>query len=141
MLDLETGKRQVWDTGIEAHPFDSPELLASDRYVGLLTDKRLAVWDTNTSQECGGEVPFFPNIVSIVKDKVVMTRLKQGPPRLFYDVDENLLVTFEIDWDTAPPEVQQTNWTLAGQLLDKKRFLLSLSGRHVDVNSSYSLGR
>lgn len=39
MLDLETGKRQVWDTGIEAHPFDSPELLASDRYVGLLTDK------------------------------------------------------------------------------------------------------
>lgn len=44
------------------------------------------------------------------------------------DVDENILVVFEIDWEKRPPEVQQTKWALTGGLLDKKHFPLSLSG-------------
>lgn len=26
------------------------------------------------------------------------------------DAEDNVLVTFEIDWDAHPPEVQQTKW-------------------------------
>lgn len=49
------------------------------------------------------------------------------------DVDENVLVTFEIDWDKYyPPEVQQTKWTLTGRLLDRKHFHLPPPGRRVD---------
>lgn len=48
------------------------------------------------------------------------------------DVDEGILVAFEINWDTCPPEVQQTKWSLTGQLLDKKGFHLSLLGRYPD---------
>lgn len=42
-----------------------------------------------------------------------------------------MLVTFEIDWDTHPPKVRQTKWTLTGQRLDRKQFHLSLLGHRV----------
>ncbi|KAL1993793.1 hypothetical protein VTN49DRAFT_2462 [Thermomyces lanuginosus] len=41
------------------------------------------------------------------------------------DVDENF-VTFEIDWEKHPPEVQQTKWELTGRCLSRKHFPLSL---------------
>lgn len=51
------------------------------------------------------------------------------------DVDENMLVVFEINWDAHPPQVQQTKWTLTnGQELDRKQSHLSLSEHHVDKN-------
>lgn len=48
------------------------------------------------------------------------------------NVDEDILVAFQIDWDTHPPEVQETKWTLTGRLLDRRHFRLSLSDRCVD---------
>ncbi|KAL1992162.1 hypothetical protein VTN49DRAFT_4194 [Thermomyces lanuginosus] len=51
------------------------------------------------------------------------------------DADKNILVTFEINWDTDdtdPAEVEQTMWTLTGDLLDRKHFHLSSSGRRMD---------
>ena len=47
-------------------------------------------------------------------------------------MDENILVVFEINWDARPPEVQQTKWTLDGQLLCKKHFDLPLGGDRFD---------
>lgn len=47
------------------------------------------------------------------------------------DVDGNLLVTFEIDWDTNPLEVKQCKWTLTDQLLESKYLSLSLSGHRI----------
>lgn len=86
--------------------------------------------------------------MNIVQDKVVMFERKSIEPRrndLLYvwdlssnrvqkigefddlwmwhvEPDENLLVTFEIRWNTRPVETQQINWTLTGQLLDRKPF-------------------
>lgn len=49
------------------------------------------------------------------------------------DADEDVLVTFEIDWKEHPPTVQQTKWSLArGEQLDRKTFRLSVEARHVD---------
>lgn len=53
------------------------------------------------------------------------------------DVDDNILVTFEIDWSIHPPEVQQTKWTLTGQQLHRRRFRISLFGHR--VNKQYFL--
>lgn len=46
--------------------------------------------------------------------------------------DQNVLVTFEINWDEFPPKVQQTKWRLTGGLNDRKNFPLSLSGCDMD---------
>lgn len=46
------------------------------------------------------------------------------------NADENTLVTFEIDWDNSA-EVEQTKWTLTGQLLERKHFHLPLAGHRV----------
>lgn len=52
------------------------------------------------------------------------------------DADEDVLVTFEIDWANNLPEVQQRKWSLTrGEQLDRKRFNLSVAGRHVDRKS------
>lgn len=37
------------------------------------------------------------------------------------DAEDNVLVTFEIDWDKRPLDVRQTKWTLTGQHLDGKK--------------------
>ncbi|KAL1976133.1 hypothetical protein VTN31DRAFT_2415 [Thermomyces dupontii] len=51
------------------------------------------------------------------------------------DEDENVLVTFEINWDVYPPQVQQTKWSLTdGKHLHQKHFHLLLGGRPVDGN-------
>lgn len=42
------------------------------------------------------------------------------------DANENVLVTFEINWEKYRPEVRQTKWTLRGQRLNRKHFHLSL---------------
>lgn len=51
------------------------------------------------------------------------------------DADEDVLVTFEVNWDLYPPEVKQTKWVLSsGKRLHWKCFRLSLGGRDVDKN-------
>lgn len=55
------------------------------------------------------------------------------------DADDNVLVTFEIDWDANPAAVQQTKWTLTGQLLDRKQYGLPLFGHR--VNKKYMASR
>ena len=90
-------------------------------------------------------------MIRLEKDKVVLFSTDFDPPPPIYiwdltadqvhaigsfregnvwlwhiDPDDNVLVTFEIDWDKHPPEVQQTKWTLTGQLLNRKFFHLSL---------------
>lgn len=42
------------------------------------------------------------------------------------DTDENALLTFEVNWDSRPPEVQQTKWSLSGgEQLHRKQFLVA----------------
>ena len=48
------------------------------------------------------------------------------------DVDDNRLVTFEMNWRKQPPMVRQTKWTLTGQRLDRKQFPLPLSASFRD---------
>ncbi|KAL1990055.1 hypothetical protein VTN49DRAFT_6636 [Thermomyces lanuginosus] len=94
--------------------------------------------------------PFVPSTVIAGKDKLAMFWWDGGSSTIYIwdltadqsrkigsignvtlwhmNVDENMLVTFEIDWNQHLPMVQQTKWTLAGQLLDRKRFPLSPSG-------------
>ncbi|KAL1975752.1 hypothetical protein VTN31DRAFT_4144 [Thermomyces dupontii] len=56
-----------------------------------------------------------------------------GEPFLWHvDVDENMLVIFEINWSMLPVEVQESKWTLNGKLLDRKCVDVSLSGRRLD---------
>lgn len=49
------------------------------------------------------------------------------------NAEQNVLVTFEINWDAHPPEVQQTDWTLlSGELIHQKHFHLSLGDRRIE---------
>jgi len=56
-------------------------------------------------------------------------------------MDEDDLVAIEIDWDKRPLEVQQTRLAFTGELLDKKHFSLSLSGRSLDNTKLGLIGR
>lgn len=48
------------------------------------------------------------------------------------NADENVLVTFVIDWDVEPIEMQQTKWSLPdGKQLEQKQFRLPIRGYHV----------
>lgn len=108
----------------------------------------------------GTRIPSGPLVESIVKDKMVVVTNFKGR-RLFAHIwdlgadqvgqigqvcnfaegnwlhiaaDDNVLVGFEINWDVDPPEVQQTKWTLAGQMLERKYVRLSLSSvRGLDI--------
>lgn len=113
------------------------------------------VWNIHTSQRRVRELPCFPERLWIVKDKMVIFGSTVEPPFPIYiwdlsedqirkigdfgdvwlwhmDAHENVLVTFEIDRNKRPLEVHQTKLTLTGQLLDKKHFSLSVSGRGLD---------
>lgn len=95
------------------------------------------------------EFPHYAKDVFIEKDKLIMFGLEEVPPIYIWDlrankvhevgsfrdvslwhmdVDKNILVIFQIDWDRNLPEVQQTKRTLTGELLDRKHFHLPLSG-------------
>lgn len=51
------------------------------------------------------------------------------------------MVAFEIDWGADPPEVQQTKWTFAGRLLDRKDFRLTLPGGRCVARLDIGLGQ
>lgn len=103
------------------------------------------------------KIGFFPGVIRLEKDKVVLFSTDFDPPPPIYiwdltadqvhaigsfregnvwlwhiDPDDNVLVTFEIDWDKHPPEVQETKWTVTGQLVNRKQFPLSLSDCRTD---------
>ncbi|KAL1996816.1 hypothetical protein VTN49DRAFT_7681 [Thermomyces lanuginosus] len=158
MLDLETGQRSAWVEEDAGEDEDWEELLTSDRYVALLRDSfsyYLTAWDIHTSQRSVVELGMAEYRTSIHKDKIVIVDNDQWPnnPMFIWDpnsnhlknigsfsnlwlwhveADENMLVAFEIDWDTYPLEVQQTKWTLTGQLLDRTHLHLSLPGNRID---------
>lgn len=106
----------------------------------------------NALQKRTTEITFRPEEVCIEKDKVVMFSPSSDPPlpiniwdlnanrvheirssrRVWFwhiDVDGNEFVTFEINWEKHPLEVQRTKWTLTGQPLDRKHIHLSLPDR------------
>lgn len=111
--------------------------------------------DLRTSQKLVKRFPPFLAEVSIEKNKVIIVDICSKQPRPVYiwdlssnllrevgsfgfitlwhlEVDDNILVAFEINWDEHPPKVQQTKWTLTGQQLEKKHFDLPLGGGRVD---------
>lgn len=111
--------------------------------------------DLQAFTRCTRQFPCQPQEICIVKDKVVMVGASRkqfpliyiwdlktyqvhgigsvGEPFLWHvDVDENMLVIFEINWSMLPVEVQESKWTLNGKLLDRKCVDVSLSGRRLD---------
>lgn len=115
----------------------------------------------HTKRRCArGDLPCYPRHIDLEKDILVLVELLEQKQSLWFvyiwdlnsnrirrigkftnlwlwhvDADENLLVVFEINWDTHPPQVQQTKWTLKGErMLDRKHFHLSLSGHPVVKN-------
>lgn len=119
----------------------------------------MTVWDTRKPQGYARHwervLPLDPVQITIDKDTVVMAPLRNRRSSSVYvwdlrsdesrvirpvsdlclwhtEQDENVLVTFEIDWDADPPKVQQTKWQLNnGEQLDRKKFNLSQGGRRV----------
>ncbi|KAL1993228.1 hypothetical protein VTN49DRAFT_3177 [Thermomyces lanuginosus] len=153
MLDLETGERLLCPQELSEHT--TPEFRVSDYYVVVGSNDYLVAWNMHSSETCERDLPCEYHHSSLHKDKVVIVNLDWGYEYPVYiwdlssdrfqeigtfsdlwlwhvDADKNILVTFEIDCDTDPAEVQQTKWTLTGDLLDRKHFHLSLSGREVD---------
>lgn len=119
----------------------------------------LTAWNIHTKQQCaGGDFPCFPNGIHLQRDKVVIADRLGEMERFWFlhvwdlssnriekygrftdlclwhlDWAENLLITFEINWNTPQPEVQQTKWTLMnGQPCDRRRFHLPISRETVD---------
>ena len=115
----------------------------------------MIAWDIHTSERYEAVVPYYRHDTSLVKDKVISVGYEAAPLYRIYiwdlssnwmrevtslanlwlwhvDADENILVTFQIDWDTEPAKVQQTKWTFTGSLLNRKHFCLPLPGRRVD---------
>lgn len=115
------------------------------------------MWDIHTSQRLAERrVLRVPSRVTIEKDKVIIipNTVTQSYPiyvwdlctdqfqtigsfsdlDLWYvDTDEDVPVTFEIDWKTHLPKVQQTKWSLvSGEQLSRKKFHLSVAGPRVD---------
>lgn len=122
----------------------------------------MVVWDTHTSQRLAErQFPGRPPYVAVVKDKVVIvpdftlldqtiniwdlhTNQVQTIGSFFniellalwhVDVDEGVLVTFEIDWNKHSSEVEQKKWSLSsGKQLDRKSFSLSVGTSHHRVD-------
>lgn len=117
------------------------------------------MWDIHTSQKLGERKLWFPDYVTVAKDKaVIVPWVKRVPEAIrpiyiwdlgsdevikfgcfpdlhlcHVDADENLLITFEFNWDIHPPEVRQTKWTLtSGEQLHQKSFRLPVGSRRVD---------
>ena len=121
-----------------------------------ITGRHFTAWNIHTLQKRTLNPGFFPDPegTCIEKDKMVMFQAStQHSPIYIWDLstdevheiggfcelwlwhmdlDENMLVTFEIDWDKHPPQVEQIKWTLTGQLVDRKLFHLPLSVDCVD---------
>lgn len=119
--------------------------------------RRLTAWNIKTSERLVRWLPGSYQVVCGEKGKIVliqktwedpasiavwdlsMNQIREigeyfdfGKPWLWHlEAEENMLVGFEFSWDTEPPEVRQTKWSLTGRLLDRKFFNLSL-GRRLD---------
>lgn len=120
-------------------------------------DSNLRVWNTTglSRQHVSTDFPDFCNHVFVQKGKVGTVHFEERRPPSVHtwdlsskylrkignfsnlwlwhvDPEQDILVAFEIDWDTNPPNVQETKWTLTGELLDTKQFFLSLPTLRVD---------
>lgn len=120
----------------------------------------IVAWDIHTLQMVGKQqFPQGMSVTTITKNKAVLTSRFMPNTRSIYiwdlrsnqvynfgsfsdlwllhaNADQNVLVTFEINWDVNPPETQQTKWTLTGEeLLQRKNFNISLGGRVVEKNN------
>lgn len=128
--------------------------------------KAFVAWDIHTSQKVAEWRVSFreSSYPTITKDKVIIapvSSLDSCPIRVWdllsdqvdvfgsflnlclwhADADENVLITFEFNWDTDPPEMQQTKWTLtSGELLHQKKFCLSMGGRSINKFGVCRLG-
>ena len=115
------------------------------------------MWDIHTSQRLAERrFLWVPSRVTVEKDKAIIIPSPESRSYPIYiwdlctdrfqkigsfsnlelsfvDVEEDVLMTFEIDWDKHLPEVRQTKWSLTrGEQLDWKRYHLSMGSRHVD---------
>ncbi|KAL1992106.1 hypothetical protein VTN49DRAFT_4138 [Thermomyces lanuginosus] len=156
MLNLETGEKSSWTLDEELANVHW-ELRLSDRHVLIVIPwrRKLIAWDTKTSQQYARQMPEgFIDQISIEMDKVLLVADIESRLSLYvWDLnsdhlqefgsfpdlwlwhlaaDDDVLVTFEIDWDADPPKVQQTKWALSGRLLNRKRFRLSLSSGRIN---------
>lgn len=128
---------------------------SSNTSVGRL----MTAWDLHSSELKGERTIYaLPELYSIKEDKALIYCVADEPPSpisvwdlstdhiqeigsfhepdLWHvDLDKNVLVVFEIKWKEWPLEVQQTKWTLTGELLDKKDFNLSLPDCYADFAS------
>lgn len=121
---------------------------------GSLSAVGLTAWNIDTKERLVQELPCFPMQHYLVKDKVIIgdrprregpsvvyvwdiglnlvrkidivTREPMGPCLLHLDIDDDVLVSFQVSWRWClPPPVQQTKWKLTtGELLEEKLFLL-----------------
>jgi len=115
----------------------------------------LTAWDMHISRRLVQRFPGHPyilgNMLYLAKDKLVVSYNLRDSQHWTVDVwdltsnlvrkvgefsnlgllhvgtDEDVLVAFEVNWKTNPPEVQQTKWNLmTRELLGKKQSLLPL---------------
>lgn len=119
----------------------------------------IEAWNIQTSERLALEAFCSYNFITVIKDKVLFipTPIERSPLQVWVwdlrtdrlqnictftypvrldtihlDADDNVLVTFEIDWVEHPPLVQQTKWSLSGgELLDRKTFQLSPANHRV----------
>ncbi|KAL1992107.1 hypothetical protein VTN49DRAFT_4139 [Thermomyces lanuginosus] len=158
VLDLETGEKSSWTVDKEFANNDW-KLRLSDHYVLIIIPwkRKLIAWDTKTSQQYARQIPRgLIHHISIEKDSVlVIVDIESGLSLYIWDLgsdhfrefgsfpdlwlwhvaaDDDVLVTFEIDWDADPPKVQQTNWALSGRLLNRKHFHLPLLSGRINRN-------
>lgn len=116
--------------------------------------RSMSAWDVRTFKKVSrADFSGAPSQFTIVKDKVIVGSTLGGPiPILVWDLRSNeanvfgsfsglylwhvdaedILVTFEINWESHPPKVQQSKWRLTdGELLQRSHFRLSLGGRRL----------
>lgn len=129
--------------------FDQP---AFDRFSGYYD---LTAWDIHTKQKLIQQIPTFCVLYTIAEDKVVIgfEFIAQPRPVHVWDLSsnhiqeignfsylvmchmnsaDNVLVAFEIDKWKQPPQLRQSKWTTAGQLLEERTL-------HVPMLADYRL--
>lgn len=120
--------------------------------------RTITAWDLHTSEKLGEqEFPWIPIHITVANDKAVIVPwvVRRSHPIYVWDLtldqvhefglfaddlwmwhadaDDNVLVTFEFNFNVHPPAVRETKWVLTGgELLDSKRFPLTLGGRRVE---------
>lgn len=129
------------------------------RRVNISNRSTMVAWDVRTLEPVAKALfPAVPGKFTIAKDKVVIVHcyplfhvsvwdLRSNHVHTFgsfshlylwhADADEDVLVAFEINWvtDPYPPRVQQTKWTLTGELLYRKQFRFPVGSRRMEWSS------